>query len=343
MTDMIQPRTQWLGIPRSLSRSSLTTWFARPTSKTLVMNVGILIALGIWFSIETSSFLATQNLTNLIRQVAFVGIAACAVTPVMIAGGLDLSIGATVAVAGVTAATLVAHSNWPLPLAFAAGVAAGGIVGSVNAFLVVVMRINSVIATLGTLYIGRGLANIVAGGSPVTGVPIQFNNLATSSVGPIPVPVLIFALIAATMIVVERKTLLGRWAIASGGNQEAARLSGIPVNRVRMIFYVVSGFAAGLTGILINSRIATGDPNSGTGFEFDVIVAVVLGGTAISGGQGTIVGSIVGVLIIGTLDNGLNLMGVDYFYQYVVLGAAPIFAVGMGELLRRTWSSFSRR
>ncbi len=343
MTDMIQPRTQWLGIPRSLSRSSLTTWFARPTSKTLVMNVGILIALGIWFSIETSSFLATQNLTNLIRQVAFVGIAACAVTPVMIAGGLDLSIGATVAVAGVTAATLVAHSNWPLPLAFAAGVAAGGIVGSVNAFLVVVMRINSVIATLGTLYIGRGLANIVAGGSPVTGVPIQFNNLATSSVGPIPVPVLIFALIAATMIVVERKTLLGRWAIASGGNQEAARLSGIPVNRVRMIFYVVSGFAAGLTGILINSRIATGDPNSGTGFEFDVIVAVVLGGTAISGGQGTIVGSIVGVLIIGTLDNGLNLMGVDYFYQYVVLGAALIFAVGMGELLRRTWSSFSRR
>ncbi len=343
MTDMIQPRTQWLGIPRSLSRSSLTTWFARPTSKTLVMNVGILIALGIWFSIETSSFLATQNLTNLIRQVAFVGIAACAVTPVMIAGGLDLSIGATVAVAGVTAATLVAHSNWPLPLAFAAGVAAGGIVGSVNAFLVVVMRINSVIATLGTLYIGRGLANIVAGGSPVTGVPIQFNNLATSSVGPIPVPVLIFALIAVTMIVVERKTLLGRWAIASGGNQEAARLSGIPVNRVRMIFYVVSGFAAGLTGILINSRIATGDPNSGTGFEFDVIVAVVLGGTAISGGQGTIVGSIVGVLIIGTLDNGLNLMGVDYFYQYVVLGAALIFAVGMGELLRRTWSSFSRR
>ncbi len=154
---------------------------------------------------------------------------------------------------------------------------------------------------------------------------------------------LIFALIAATMIVVERKTLLGRWAIASGGNQEAARLSGIPVNRVRMIFYVVSGFAAGLTGILINSRIATGDPNSGTGFEFDVIVAVVLGGTAISGGQGTIVGSIVGVLIIGTLDNGLNLMGVDYFYQYVVLGAALIFAVGMGELLRRTWSSFSRR
>src|SRR5258708_20759505 len=117
MTDMIQPRTQWLGIPRSLSRSSLTTWFARPTSKTLVMNVGILIALGIWFSIETSSFLATQNLTNLIRQVAFVGIAACAVTPVMIAGGLHLSIGPTVSVPGVTAARLAPPPNSPLPLA----------------------------------------------------------------------------------------------------------------------------------------------------------------------------------------------------------------------------------
>jgi ribose/xylose/arabinose/galactoside ABC-type transport system permease subunit len=311
-------------------------------SKTLVMNVGILIALAVYFSFATSSFMASENLTNLIRQVAFVGIAACAVTPVMIAGGLDLSIGSTVAVAGVTAATLVSHSSWPLALAFCVGVAVGGIVGALNAFLVVVMRINAVIATLGTLYVGRGVANILAGGSPVTGVPIQFNNLATSFVGPVPVPVLIFALIAATMIIVERKTLLGRWAIASGGNQEAAHLSGIPVNRIRIIFYVVSGFAAGLTGILVNSRIATGDPNSGTGFEFDVIVAVVLGGTAITGGQGTIVGSIIGVLIIGTLNNGLNLMGVDYFYQYVVLGAALIFAVGMGELLRRTWGSFSR-
>src|SRR5258708_33183963 len=187
------------------------------------------------------------------------------------------------------------------------------------------MRINSVIAPRGRLYVGRGLANIVAGGSPVTGVPSQFNNLATSSVGPIPVTGLIFALIAATMIVVERKTLLGRWAIASGGNQEAARLSGIPVNRVRMIFYVVSGFAAGLTGILINSRIATGDPNSGTGFEFDVIVAVVLGGPAISGGQGTIVGYLDGGLIFGPLDHRFYIMGAHYVFASIRLATAVNF------------------
>jgi ribose/xylose/arabinose/galactoside ABC-type transport system permease subunit len=307
------------------------------------MNLGILVALGIWFSIKTSQFLATENLTNLIRQVSFVGIVACAVTPVMIAGGLDLSVGSTVAVAGVTAATLVAHSGWSLELAFVAGVIAGGLVGALNAFLIIAMRINPVIATLGTLYVGRGVANVVAGGSPVTGVPLEFNNLATSSLGRIPVPVVVFAVVALIMIVVERKTLLGRWAIASGGNQEAARLSGIPVNRTRAIFYVISGLAAGVAGILINSRVATGDPNSGIGFEFDVIVAVVLGGTAITGGQGNIIGSIVGVLIIGTLDNGLNLMGVSTFYQEIVLGAALIFAVGMGEVLRRTWSSILRR
>jgi ribose/xylose/arabinose/galactoside ABC-type transport system permease subunit len=307
------------------------------------MNLAILVALGIWFSIETSQFLATENLTNLIRQVSFVGIVACAVTPVMIAGGLDLSVGSIVAVAGVTAATLVAHSGWSLELAFVGGVVAGGLVGALNAFLIIAMRINPVIATLGTLYVGRGVANVLANGSPVTGVPLQFNNLATSSLGRIPVPVVVFAVVAVIMIVVERKTLLGRWAIASGGNQEAARLSGIPVNRTRAIFYVISGLAAGVAGILINSRVATGDPNSGIGFEFDVIVAVVLGGTAITGGQGNIIGSIVGVLIIGTLDNGLNLMGVSTFYQEIVLGAALIFAVGMGEVLRRTWSSILRR
>jgi ribose/xylose/arabinose/galactoside ABC-type transport system permease subunit len=334
---MADAKPQPLTAPRGSFGSSLKTWFTRPTSKTLVMNFCILVGLGIWFSLAISQFPTAQNLTNLIGQVSFVGISACAVTLVMVAGGLDLSVGAAIAIAGVTAATLVSHHGWPLALAFAVGVLAGGVVGVVNAFLVVAMRVNAVIATLGTMYIGRGLANVFANGSPVTGVPLQFNNLATSHIGGhIPVPVFIFGVVAVIMIVVERTTLLGRWAIASGGNQEAARLSGIPVNRTRAIFYVVSGLAAGVAGILINSLVATGDPNSGTGFEFSVIVAVVLGGTAITGGQGTIIGSIVGVLIIGTLNDGLNLMGVSTFYQNIVLGVALIFAVGMGELLRHT-------
>jgi ribose/xylose/arabinose/galactoside ABC-type transport system permease subunit len=343
MTDLSQAESRGLLVSKTGSRTWLQAWLTRPTSKSLVMNVAILIALCVWFSIDTSEFMTTDNLSNLIRQVAFVGIAACAVTPVMVAGGLDLSIGSIVAVAGVVAAKLVAAGTLSLGLAFGVGVVAGGLVGAVNAFLVVGMRINPVIATLGTMYVGRGVANVIADGSPVTGVPLSFNNLATGKVGPISTPVFIFAVIAIVMIIVERKTLLGRWVIASGGNEEAARLSGIPVNRTRAIFYVLSGLAAGIAGILINSRVATGDPNSGTGFEFDVIVAVVLGGTAITGGVGTIVGAIVGVLIVGVLDNGLNLMGVDTFYQSIVLGTALIFAVGTSAVFGRGWRGLLRR
>jgi ribose/xylose/arabinose/galactoside ABC-type transport system permease subunit len=331
------------GAGGATSRTALQNWLSRPTSKSLVMNIGILIALCIWLSFATSQFTSPENLTNVIRQVSFVGIAACAVTPVMVAGGLDLSVGSIVAVAGVTAAKFIAQAQWPLAWAFIGGILAGGAVGALNAFLVVGMKINPVITTLGTMYIGRGLANVVAGGSPVTGVPLQFNDLATSFLGGIPTPVVVFVVIAAVMITVERKTILGRWTIASGGNQEAATLSGIPVNRTRVILYIVSGLAAGIAGILINSRVATGDPTSGTGFEFDVIVAVVLGGTAITGGQGTIVGSIIGVLIVGVLDNGLNLMGVSSFYQSIVEGAVLIFAVGIDEVFRRTWRSILRR
>jgi ribose/xylose/arabinose/galactoside ABC-type transport system permease subunit len=343
MTEIGQAERRGLLLRKSRSRLWLQAWLTRPTSKSLVMNVAILLALCIWFSIDTSEFMSTENLSNLIRQVAFVGIAACVVTPVMVAGGLDLSIGSIVAVAGVVAAKFVADGTLPLGLAFGAGVVAGGLVGVINAFLVVAMRINPVIATLGTLYVGRGVANVIADGSPVTGVPISFNNLATSDVGPISTPVFIFVVVAIVMIVVERKTLLGRWVVASGGNEEAARLSGIPVNRTRAIFYILSGLAAGVAGILINSRVATGDPNSGTGFEFDVIVAVVLGGTAITGGVGTIIGAIVGVLIVGVLDNGLNLMGVDTFYQSIVLGTALIFAVGASAVFGGGWRGLLRR
>ena len=343
MTQLNEAAPQRTGLAGTLSRSTLQTWFTKPTSKSLVMNVGILIVLSVWLSFATTQFASAGNLTNVIRQISFVGIAACAVTPVMVAGGLDLSVGSIVAVAGVTAAKFIVQAQWPLPWAFVVGIIAGGVIGGLNAFLVVGMKINPVIATLGTMYIGRGLANVVAGGSPVTGVPLEFNDLATSFLGSIPTPVVIFVIIAAAMLVMERKTVLGRWTIASGGNQEAANLSGIPVNRTRVILYVVSGLAAGIAGILINSRVATGDPTSGVGFEFDVIVAVVLGGTAITGGQGTILGSIVGVLIVGVLDNGLNLLGVSTFYQSIVEGAVLIFAVGIDEVFRRAWWSILRR
>lgn len=329
--------------PDTSRQSPLAVWLARPTSKTMMMNLAILAGLCIWLSVSTTQFTSPQNITNVLGQVSFVGIAACAVTLVMVSGGLDLSIGSIIAVSGVTSATFIAHSDWPLGPAFVAGALVGGVIGSLNGFLVVGMKINSVIATLGTMYIGRGVANVLADGSPVTGVPLAFNDLAAKEILGLPLPILIFAGVAGAMIFIERKTILGRWTIASGGNEEAARLSGIPVNRTRFILYVLSGLAAGVAGILMNSRIATGDPNSGLGFEFEVIVAVVLGGTAITGGQGRIAGSIIAVLIVGVLNNGLNLMGVSTFYQNIVLGCILIFAVAVDELFRRNLLGALRR
>ncbi len=323
-------------------RGSLRTWIARPTNQTFARNIGILLAVGIVFSLTTDRFLTVENLTNVLRQVSFVGIASCAVTLVMVAGGLDLSVGSVVAIAGVVAAKFAAEAGWPLPAAFAMGILAGGTFGSLNAFLVVGLRINPVISTLGPLYMGRGLALLLAGGEPVKGVPLAFNDLATSTIGPISTPVAIFVIVAAVLLLIERKTLLGRWAVASGGNTEAARLSGIPIDRTRITLYILSGLAAGIAGIFINSRVATGDPNSGVGFEFDVIVAVILGGTALAGGQGTIIGTVVAVFILGVLGNGLNLLGVESFSQYVVKGILLVFAVGIGEVLRGTRRTLTR-
>ena len=323
-------------------RGSFRTWVARPTNQTFARNIGILVLVGIVFSLTTDSFLTAENLSNVLRQVSFVGITSCAVTLVMVAGGLDLSVGSVVAIAGVVAAKFAATAGFPLEAAFGIGVLAGAVFGSLNAFLVVGLRINPVIATLGTLYMGRGLALLLAGGEPVKGVPLAFNDLATSTIGPISTPVFIFVVVAVAMLFVERKTLLGRWAVASGGNTEAARLSGIPIDRTRIILYILSGLAAGIAGIFINSRVATGDPNSGFGFEFDVIVAVILGGTALSGGQGTVIGTVVAVFILGVLGNGLNLLGVESFSQYVVKGILLVFAVGIGEVLRGTQGTLMR-
>src|SRR5260370_14996630 len=151
----------------------------------------------------------------------------------------------------------------------------------------------------------RGIALLVVGGAPVKGVQLSVNDLATSPIGPISAPVAIFVIVAAVMLLIERRTLLGRWAVASGGNTEAARLSGIPVDRTRIILYILSGLAAGIAGIFINSRVATGDPNSGLEFEFDVIIAVILDGPALAAGQGTLLGTFVTVVILWVVGHAL--------------------------------------
>lgn len=297
------------------------------------VNVLILIVLAVVVSILSDRFYQPGNLANVLRQISLVAIVGAAVTLVMVAGGLDLSVGGVLALAGVVSA-LLAAAGVPLVVAFVAGIVAGGIVGALNGVLVVWLRINPVIATLGTLYMSRGVANLLTDGVPVHQVPSGYSALGAGFLGPIPNPVVIMAIVVGALAIVGRSTILGRHAVAIGSNQEAARLSGIAVDRIRITLYILVGLAAGLAGIILSSRLNSGQPTAGAGFEFDVIVAAVLGGTSLAGGEGSVLKTLVGALIIGVLGNGLNLLGVGIFWQTVVQGAVLVVAVAVDMALR---------
>lgn len=303
----------------------------------LLVNVGLLVVLCVVLTFTADHFAEWNNIRNVLRAISVVGIVAAAMTLVMIAGGLDLSVGGVVAISGVTAA-LLAKGGMPVLPAFVLGVCAGSVVGAVNAVLIVSLNLNSVIATLGTLYACRGIANLLTDGLPVNEVPPSWSELGTGFVLGVPTPAVILLAVIAALTVVQRRTLLGKHAIAVGSNFEAARLAGIRVDRVRIGLYVLSGTLAGLAGIIVSSQLSSGQPTAGTGLEFDAIVAAILGGTALTGGEGSVVGALLGALILGTLNNGLNLLGVQSFWQTVVQGVILVAAVGVDALVRRRGS-----
>lgn len=307
--------------------------FTLDMSKGLTTLVILLILCAV-LSVLNENFLTTANIQNVLRQVSVTAISAAAVTLVMVAGGLDLSVGGVVALSGVTAA-LLAGGGVPLGAAFLGGVLVGLVVGLLNGILVVSLGINSVIATLGTMSISRGVAQLLTNGSPVHQVPPDFRELGTGFLGVVPIPVVLMLLTIFVFVVVQRRTLLGKHAVAIGSNLEAARLAGIRVNRVRVMLFVISGAMAGFGGVIIASRLNSGQPNAGLGFEFAVIVAAVLGGTSLSGGEGRVEGTLIGALIVGVLSNGLNLLGVAPFWQNVVEGVVLVLAVGLDLLLRK--------
>jgi ribose transport system permease protein len=299
--------------------------------------VTLLILLGLCaiFAVLSTAFLNPTNLTNVLRQVSIVMIVACAGTLVLISGCLDISVGGVLALTGVVFAKL-AVMGLPLVAAIGGAILVGALVGLVNALLVVRMQITPIIVTLGTLYMARGLAFLIAEGrSVVTGLPDSFNLAGRSYVGPIPTPVIVAAAAVVVFYVLLHRSLLGKYTYAIGGNRETALLSGIAVGRVQGSLYVLSGIAAGIAGVILASRLGSGQPDAGVGFEFEVIVAIIVGGTSLAGGQGTIVGTVIGALIVAVLGNGLNLLGVQTFYQYLVQGVALILAVLLDMTLKR--------
>jgi ribose/xylose/arabinose/galactoside ABC-type transport system permease subunit len=287
-----------------------------------------LVILCVTASLVSPFFLNKINLLNVLRQVSLFGVVAVGMTFVILTRGIDLSVGSIVALVGVLAATLLAGGT-PIPIAIAAGLAAGTLVGVVNGLGVTLGHVPPFIMTLGTMVMGRGVALIIADGGTVNmgAAADGFFWLGGGFLYGIPVPIWLFAAVCIVSFVVLQFTPFGRQVYAVGSNEEAARLSGINVGLVTLSVYAISGFLSAFGGLLFLSRLSVGDPNSGLGLELEAITIVVIGGTSLFGGEGGVGGTIIGAIILAVLANILNLVGVSPFSQQVVKGAIIVFAV----------------
>jgi ribose/xylose/arabinose/galactoside ABC-type transport system permease subunit len=286
----------------------------------------------ILFSILSPYFLTAENLLNVSLQTSITGIIAVGMTFVILTAGIDLSVGSLVALAGVITTGFL---KFDLPpgllylLALAAGMFFGTLSGYMAGIFVTKFRITPFIVTLALMTIWRGLAFAVTEGRPIWDLPEGFAILARGRFLEIPIPTLLMLAVYAAAHIVLTQTRFGRYVYAVGGNIEAARLAGIPTERVLISVYMISGLLSGSSGILLASRMNSGQPNSGLMYELDVIAAVVVGGTSLFGGRGTVIGTLIGSFLIGVLRNGLNLMNVESYVQQVVVGVVILLAVMM--------------
>lgn len=313
-------------------------------SRRLLRDYGSLLGLlliGAVLSVLSDRFLTTSNLINVARQVSINAIVAAGMTIVIITGGIDLSVGSIIALAG-CAALLVARPVGDV-VGVTAGILVAGAVGFLNGALVAWGRVPPFITTLATMTVVRGAALVLTNGEPIVKTEGAYLWLGQASVGPIPVPIL---LMAATLFGVHwflSRTRWGTYVYAVGGNAEAARLSGISLAGIQILVYVLGGALAGLAGVVLAARLSSAQPNTGVGFELDAIAAVVLGGTSLMGGEGTIWGTTVGAFIIGILNNGFNLMNVSPFYQLIAKGAVIVLAVLVDQVVKAGVASGAAR
>ncbi|MDD5170711.1 MAG: ABC transporter permease [Syntrophales bacterium] len=297
--------------------------------------VGVLALLIVFFSIVSNSFLSADNLLTVARQVAMLGISAVGMTCVILTTGIDLSVGSVMGITSIVGALLMTSAGFPiLPAVLLTLLMAAGI-GLINGLFVAYIRVPALITTLAMMTILRGLCYVLCGGMPVWGLPESFKKLGQGYVGQMPIPVLIMLGVFAVGWVFLNRTRNGRYIYGLGGNREAVRLSGVYTARVETLVFVLSGFLTGLAGIIMLSRINTGQPKIGTGYEMDVITAVVLGGVSIMGGEGSLLGVLVGVLITGVLANGMILMDVSEYYQQIAKGLVLLTAVTFDTLAKR--------
>ncbi|BCF90574.1 ribose ABC transporter permease [Paraburkholderia largidicola] len=302
-----------------------------PTNRATLQKLGPFIALlviAVGLSIVSHNFLTVDNLLNVMRQASINALIAFGMTLVILLGGIDLSAGSVLALSSVIIASLLT-SGMPAGLATLAGLVAGGLMGLVNGLVISKGKVAPFIATLGSMTVLRGLALVLSNGSPLSSFNSDFFSLLGGGYVArlVPIPVVLMLVMFAIFWVLLRKTVFGRHIYATGGNAESAKLSGVKVDRIQLYVYTISGVMAALAGVVLTSRLNSAQPTAGTGYELDAIAAVVLGGTSLTGGRGWIFGTLVGALLIGVLNNGLNLLDVSSFYQQVIKGGVILLAV----------------
>ncbi len=303
-----------------------------------VLAFGALIALFVIFSLASPNFLQFDNMIGILLATSVNGVLALGVTFVIITGGIDLSVGTVMTLSAVMAGVFVTNWHLPVVVGILAGLATGGLAGFVSGTVIARMRVPPFIATLGMLNIAKGLALVISGLKPIyfNDTP-EFNRLAMgSALGGLAVPNAVLVLFGASIVagLILTRTVLGRYAFALGSNEEATRLSGVSVAKWKIAIYTLAGVFSGLAGVLIAARLNSAQPALGQGYELDAIAAAVIGGTSLSGGEGSILGTVIGAFIISTLTNGLRILSVPQEWQTVVTGGIVILAVYL-DIVRR--------
>ncbi|WP_320129708.1 ABC transporter permease [uncultured Sphaerochaeta sp.] len=298
--------------------------------KIIIARYGIwlaLLALIIILSIASPVFFTVKNFLNVFRQISITSVLAIGVTFVILTGGIDLSLGSIVAIAGVSAASFAHPGKFPLIVSISAGIGIGIVFGLFIGVLVSKGKVASFIVTLGVTTIARGMALLIAKGRPVSNLAENFNFIGNGTVLFVPIPIIIAIVVLLLSAFLLNKTKFGRYVYAIGGNIDAAYASGINVDSILLLVYVICSGCAGLAGVMQAARIQVGQPSIGSGYELTAIAAVVIGGTSLAGGIGTIYGTIVGSLIMGFISNGLDLLNVSSYYQQIIQGLIIIGAV----------------
>lgn len=322
---------------------------AAPDYKVFLARFRSLLALALMvlaLSLLSDRFFTADNGWNILRQISVNLCLSVGMTLVILSGGIDLSCGAILALAGAVAAGLL-KNGWVVPGtdallqfttsgAICAGVLVGGAAGAVNGVVITRFRLPPFVATLGMLSIARGLTMLWTGGFPITGLGESFGHLGTGALLGMPMPVWIMLTLTGVFMVVTQRTRFGRHLYAVGGNERAARLTGLNVGAIKLAVYTLAGALAGVAGLIVTARLDSAQPNAGLGYELDSIAAVVIGGTSLSGGRGSVGGTVLGCLIIGVLNNGLFLLNVSPFWQQVIKGAVILLAVAIDKANART-------